>query len=301
MTNTDIHKRRSSVKNHELKASISNIDPSQFTDYRSFLAKIYKTLKESVGRYSYDQFTFDLGLGKSNAMYNYTKGKRALSLKTAKKIAEGLELKGDQKAYFLALVEYQSSSAGEQRTQSFARMLKIKAKCLSNDWDKKKLQFFEHWHHTAIYELLRSKDSLDDAEWISKNLKPHVHITKVRESLLLLKELGLLAPNAVGKLEPTDTRISTGSEIKGMTFKSYHNQMIDLAMTALSQEKAANRDISSVTIGLPRDQMAEVKRIITDMRRQLLELAEAHGDSEQIYQINIQAFPVSELLKRDKK
>ncbi len=290
------------MKRQEFKSLVSEIDVARYTDYRVFLSKVYESLKAHGDRYSFEQYTKDLGLGASNAMYYYTKGQRSLSVKTAKKISEGLFLKGDRRSYFLKMVEYQSMGSGEQRNELFAKMLKVKAKCLSSDWDKRSLEFFQSWYHTAIYELLRMEQSSDQPEWLVKHLKPTVPINKVRESLALLEALQLVTyDESRDRLFPCAEGVSTGSEIKGFTFKSYHHEMINLSLVALSQEKAANRDISSVTVGLPEEALAEVKKITAEMRQRLLALEKQFKAHDQIYQINIQAFPMTELVSRGSK
>ena len=100
---------------------------------------------------------------------------------------------------------------------------------------------------------------------------------------------------------PAGNNISTGSEIRGMVVKTYHNQMINLALGALSSGAAARRDITAVTIGVPVDAMEEVKKLTAEFRQKLLELGDRPGRKEEVLQINIQAFPLTGVVRRKKE
>lgn len=289
------------VKKGEFQKLVSAIKPSSFTDYRLYLRKVYEVIKEKAEQYSYIMFTASCGLGETNAMYLHINSGRPLTLKTARKIATGLGLTGNQRSYFLKLVEYQGGKTSEERNKAFQSLLAIKAKCLSGDWDKQKLDFFNCWYHSVIYEILRLSEAKDDPEWLAKNLKPAITAKKVRESLSLLEKLQMIQyDEGKDRLVPTELTISTGSEIRGMVFKGYHNQMIDLALKALSTEEPSNRDISSVTVGVPLSAMGKVKELTAKFRKEILELASELDEKEQILQVNIQAFPLSAEIKKRK-
>ena len=282
----------------EMKKCAISIRPSGFTDYRVYLQKVYDTLKSAVKKYSYIAFTSLCGLGETNAMYLFMHAGRPLTPKTARRIATSLGIKGEERAYFLKLVEYQHARKSDERNEAFQALIATKARCLSGDWDRQNLDFFNQWYHSAIYEMLRLDGAKDDPSWIAANLKPNIAASKVEESLALLQNLQLVQfDETLGRLAPTKANISTGSEIRGMVFKSYHNQMINLALAALSQERAANRDISSVTIGIPLTAMDKIKELSAKFRQELLQLADELADKEQIIQINVQVFPLTSEIK----
>lgn len=279
---------------------VATISPSSFADYRLYLSELYKLVKADQKSYSYIKFTSQLGLGNCNALYLIIHKNRPLTVKAAKKIAQHLGLKDKEKKYFLKLVEYQGITDPGQRRKVFSEMLAIKSSCLSKQLTKQNLEFFSQWYHSAIYELLGFPHSSHDPKWIGKQLKPHVPPGKVAESLKLLENLGLIQyDDALGRLNPTEEVISTGAEIRGIVFKTYHNQMIELGQRALSMERGSNRDISAVTISVSQDKMNEIKKLTGQFRKDLLALAEQQDcDKEQILQVNIQVFPLTEAQKK---
>lgn len=292
--------RWSQLNKLEYKKLTEKVKASSFTDYRSYLNFIYETIKANNSAYSFIKFTEDLGLGSSNLMYHYLKGKRPLTIKTARKIATALGLMGLERKYFLTQVEYQIAKKNEQRQQSFQKLLETKASCLSGQFDKNQLEFFKHWYHIAIFELLRLEGAKDDPNWIAKQLKPNISAQKAEESLKLLEKLQMISfDESRNRLYPSVTNISTGREIRGLVFKSCHNQMIGLAAKALSSEKATSRDISGVTLSLPTEAWEELKELTSEFRQKLLQLADKHTNKQEIVQVNIQAFSLSEKTTKD--
>ena len=271
-----------------------------FTDFRVFLKKIYDQRKKEEGPYSYLTFNMECGLGENNALYQVIKGKRTLSAKNARKICDKLSLKGDERLYFLQLVEYQNAKDVASRDRVFKKLMTTKSKCTGSQFSRKQLELFSEWYHIAVFELLHLPFAKDDPEWIGSHLRPKISARKARASLDLLQETGTISyDDSRGRLYPCTQVLSTGSEIRGMVFKTYHFQMLNLAQRALSQEKAVNRDVSAVTIPLPDEGLKELKDLTAEFRKKLLALGEKYDHSDRIFQVNIQGFPLSEAIRKD--
>ena len=287
------------MKKQTFQNLAQKINPSSFTDYRVYLSQVYATVKASQKSYSYIKFTEQLGLGRCNALYLIIKGNRPLTVKNARKIATAIGLKDNERGYFIKLVEYQRTGSSRERSEAFSKLLQSKSQLLTSKISKERLAFFSQWYHGAVFELLGFEDAKDDPVWLGKQLKPNVTPSKIGETLELLESLQLVCfDESRNRLFPTENQISTGSEIRGMVFKTYHNQMIDLGQRALGSEQGSNRDVSGVTISVSEASLEEVKRLTAEFRRKLLDLAESEENKEQILQVNIQAFPLTEVQKK---
>ena len=71
-----------------------------YLDYKEYLKSLYRALKEKKKKYSYIQFSDDLGFSKTNVIHLMIRGKRPLTVKSAKRISQSLGLAGTQKRYF---------------------------------------------------------------------------------------------------------------------------------------------------------------------------------------------------------
>ena len=75
---------------------------------------------------------------------------------------------------------------------------------------------------------------------------------------------------------------------------NYHLNMLALTRQRLLELPADRRDISGLTLGIPKTELKRLKQFIADFRMQLLEMAGRCEASEEVVQLNIQMFPVTD-------
>ncbi len=281
-----------------LRQIAEKVQATEHSDYRTFLQAVYAAAKAEETSYSYAKLSTDLGLGSSNA-HSVIHGRRPLTEKAGLKIAEELKLNAVQRRYLLALIRQERSDDVGEREAAFAERLELKRKLLPTELSRSQLAFFEHWYHAAILELLRLDRGRDQPEWLAAELRPEVSVGEVKASLALLTELGYLAPSAEkGRLFPTEATISTGNEVRGLALTSYHRQMLALAVRALDSIAQEDRDISAITVAVSADLQAKMKDEIIALRKRFLKLAEEeNATTGDIYQLNIQLFPLAKKTK----
>ena len=280
----------------EFKRVANKVNPLDFLNYQDYFAAVYKEHKEWYrGKWSYVQFTKSVGLGQCNTMLLVIQGKRNLSKDSIKKISKALGVVGVKREYLECLVTLQVAKDESERANILEELWKIRAKAMGEQFSGKKLQFFSDWIHVAVLEILRLKEDISTEEQLLKRIRHKVRLDRVKKSVVLLKELGMIEKeHDTGFLKVTTQSISTGSEVRGLVFLLYHRQVIELALTSLTQDLAAKRDISAITIPINVSQLAEVKELTKNFRRQLAKLSEAADSAEEVYQVNIQVFPLTQ-------
>ena len=284
--------------NTEFQTLAQQVLPTRYLDHKEYLLNVYQKVKESQKRYSYIQFTYELGLGKCNAMYLIIHGQRPLTLKSAKKISAAIGLQDTEREYFLKLVEIASMARHKDRDQAVESLIEIKSRSRVEELDEKQIQFHKAWYHSAVLELLGQKGARDDAEWIASQLIPSVLVSDVQQSLNLLLSLGYIKLDEhTKKLVPSEKVVSTGPEVTGAEVMSYHSQMIDLAKEAVNQVEPQDRNVSSVTISISRTRQEQIKSKIESLRQEILDLASENSDHEDVVQVNIQMFPLTKTKK----
>ena len=282
----------------QLKKSLG-IKPTDFVDYRQFLSAIFTKLKKQLGSYSYLSFSEDLGLGRCNASRLIIVGERPLTVKTAHKIADALELKGSQRNYFISMVET-SRTQSKKRVKAIDQLVAAKSKSVSSDLSRNQLAFFSEWHHTAIFELIQQPGAKADFEWISSKLIPKVSAKKVSESLYLLQDLGYIWFDvSEQKFIVKEQHIHTEKEVSGLAFNLFHTKFIQLAKDSINGVDFDQRHITSITVGTSPEGKKRITELIEKTLDEVLEIAESCKDeANEVTQVNIQAFPVA---KHDKK
>jgi uncharacterized protein (TIGR02147 family) len=268
-----------------------------YGDYRSYLEAVYEAIKSNVPEYSYAHFSISLGLSSTNA-HAVIAGHRNLSLKTGLRIAEALDLNGHHKRYLLVLIKQEHARSSAEREDAFQERIKIARSSLPTKQHENRLRFFESWENAAIIELLRLDGASDDPQWISENLRPALSVPKVKQSLRLLTQLGYVEFNETkGRLFPTEATISTGAQVERLAVLSYHRQMMNLAISAMDQIDAEERDISAITVMVSQNLKEQMLNEIFELRKKFLELSKNEENQDEILQINFQIFPVSKRVK----
>jgi uncharacterized protein (TIGR02147 family) len=277
-----------------LRRAAGTVRPSKFLDHREYLGAVYRALKQSFGAYSYLRFTEDLGFGRCNALYLVIHGERPLTVKGAQKIVSALGLRALERQYFLKLVEFAHLTDSAAREAAFDALVALKSRALPTVLEKRQLAFYDDWYNAAILELLASPDAVDDPDWIAARLLPRVAPAKVRQSLVLLQELGHLTFDVYRKrLVPTEQVLTTGSEVIGMAVVRYHQQMIELGKESITRVEQSERDVSGLTVRVSKELKSKLKAEIIAFRQRIMELSKTVKDSDEIVQLNIQLFPVA--------
>jgi uncharacterized protein (TIGR02147 family) len=277
----------------------SAIDVFRYLDYRRYLADYYRS-KKSKG-FSYRAFSRAAGLGAPNYLKLVIGGQRNLTAAMAERFASACGLSGEAAAYFTQLVAFNQARSREQRNQSYARLVAFSRYRRGHKLDLAQAAYHSTWYAPAIRELAASAQFRDDPEWIAEQLWPKIKPSEAKQGLETLLELGLLERDPHGRLRQTTPVVSTGPETLGMHITNYHAEMMRRATAAMELVPAASRDISALTFCVGPTGLQKLKQRIQEIRRELIELVEAEPDRNQVLQLNLQLFPLTQAIGGQKR
>jgi uncharacterized protein (TIGR02147 family) len=94
------------------------------------------------------------------------------------------------------------------------------------------------------------------------------------------------------RISPVQQSIDTGSEVPSVAVNAFILEMLDKARPAMDRFERWERKFSWITVGVSDEGF---RRIVEEMRAFRLRVAEIVKESraERVYQINMQAFPVT--------
>ena len=277
-----------------IQQAVSNIDPTQYLDYREYLKALYIAVKNRVIKYSYIKFAQDLGYAATTVIHQIVTYKRPLSYKAGLKIIKALGITGKNRQYLITLIEYNNSKNSVVRDKCFQALLRLKNKTLVLDIEKDRLGYFSEWYHPVIKEMVSMDGFQPDPEWIAKTIVPNIRPEQVKNSLALLERLGLICfdPDK-NNYKPEVKNVVTPHDVEGMAMVGYHQKVIEIAKEAITNIAGDKRDISSLTIRFSEENVNHIKRIIEKFHNDILEIENKFEQGNQIYQVNIQLFPFS--------
>lgn len=282
-----------------LKEIVTNeVKPTSFIDYKPFLNSLFAGAKQKLEKYTYHEFAEDLGFSASNIAHQFIRGHRKLSAKAAATIVKSLEMKGNERRYFEALVDYCNTTTPAKREQLFQKMISEKNQVLSSDGDKDWLEYLSEWYHPVVKELVGFVSFKNDPQWISDQIKPRIRPEQAKKSLELLERLNFIEFDPkIQSYVPVSTDLSTGHEVRGIGFTRYHQKMIEMGRESLANVASRARDISATTVSIDEATFRRLKSMIHEFNERIIAESKECQQKDRIYQINIQFFPFATVEK----
>jgi uncharacterized protein (TIGR02147 family) len=195
-------------------------------------------------------------------------------------------------AYFKALVNFNNSKYNEEKNTYFGDMVRLRGRSAVKFLDVKQYEYFSQWYHAVVRELLTLGGTGHDPKAISGKIVPRVSPAKIRKSIALLKDLGLIYQNDDGTFRATDKVISSEYEIQSVALKNYHREMLEKAQNALEQFPSNKREFQGMTLSTSAKTYSRIKERIRSFSDEILTIvANENEHAEVVFQLNMHIFP----------
>lgn len=270
-------------------------DIREYKNYRQFLAEMYEFFKETTPYFSYRYFSKVAGFSSPNVLKLVIDGKRSLTGKSIEQFIKALKLNKEESQVFRNLVYLNQAKNLEEKKFYSEQIIKSNFFQRLHPLKEIELDYYSHWYHIVIRELVGTKDFKEDPEWIAQRLEPNITIKEAREALKTLEKLNLISRDEDGKLIQSNRFISTGDEVSSTLVKQFHEEMMKKAVESMLRFSKEERDISSLSLSLSAKGKEDVKNLIQDFRKQLLTIAEQDLETDEVYQVNFQFFPLTKM------
>jgi uncharacterized protein (TIGR02147 family) len=263
-------------------------------NHRDFLKTYLASRKSSHGmRHLARQAGF-----KSSALVSMlVKGERRLTIRSAELLAKALRLKGKQKSLFLAFARLDSGRSEKEKNQAREEILKLKSYRPEFQMSAKQYSFLATWYYPVVFALLQNAPKNLSPSEIAAHLGRGVSAAQVKQAMEDLHFLGLVARDEQGRVRPVNAAISTAEDVRDLAVGKYHRNMLALAEAAL-ELPLAEREFNGLTVTVPKRLVPHVKEKIRRLRTELNELLARETEAADVYQINMQFFPLTEGLER---
>jgi uncharacterized protein (TIGR02147 family) len=266
----------------------------EYLDYREFLQQRYQAFKRKSPAFSYRYIAGKVGMD-AGSLNGILKGKRKLDPALAAKVAQVFGLNVYEKEYFEALVLYCQAKNHAERTILLEKLLRLRGIQVKK-LEGRQYEFYRKWHYSALRELLNCHPGHGEPAKLGKMLRPALPAQETREALRLLLDLGLIEAQEDGTYKVTENLITSGDGARAAAMNGFHLSMANLAAQAIQDIAPAERDFSALTLNCSVDAIQDVKTILKQARREILQRVEKDVRSEVVLQINFQAFPLSHRL-----
>lgn len=269
-------------------------DIFEYINFRDYLADYYKIRKENEPGFTHTYICHRLGQVKSKGYFNNViMGRIQMTATFVNRFIELLELKGNQANYFRALVNYNQTVSPAEKEFFFEQIIRLN-NTPYRIVDKSTYQFYKEWYHGAIRALLDVINFTDDIRMITSGLYPAITAKHARESLSLLKKLGLIKKNNSGFWKPTDKVIITGEFIRDELIRQYQMKCCSLAQSVIADDNKLNQRNITMTISVSDRAFDRIIERIMGVKSEIRSIV--HKDDEtatKVCHLNMNIFPMS--------
>ncbi len=276
---------------HDFIAMHLSLRYTSFMNYqdRYFVKKlneVFELRKSRNNSYSVRAFARDLDLPRST-IFEVLKGRRLVPTKKIKHLLETLPLSPIEKTLF---------SESLYRTKVKLDEIEISEDSVTQRHliDDSHYKIIAEWEHYAVLSLLDTNDFESSETFIASR----INISKERVKVVLenLEMAGFIKTEKNQYIKTTEP-LATTEDIPSETLRNAHKEVLELSQDKLDECAVEDRDYSTVTIAINSEKISEAKSIIREFRKKMMVLL-SDGQRDEVYQIAIQMYPLTNLKQR---
>ena len=270
-------------------------DIVEYTDYRKYIQDYYDERKR-CSAFTWREFARNVGFSSAVYLKYVCEGKKNLSVSAAGSVASAMGLGGFEHEYFVLMVSYAHAKNDRAKREAFEQRCALamahKVRVLGDE----EFDYFKSWKNPVIRELAAHMPGAKPRD-IARACKQKISAAEVAETLDFLVKAKLLKKDNSGNYQQTDKAISLGKvDAVPVAAREMQRQMGEFAVGALDLP-LSERDMSGLTMGITRRSYERIKNELAECRRRIMAIVVEDDETEKVYRLNMQLFPMSESIK----
>ena len=266
----------------------------EYTDYRKFIQDYYDERKRSSA-FSWHAFAQKAGFSSDVYLKYVCEGKKNLSVGSAGSVANAMGLVGFEYDYFVLMVSYAHAKNDEAKRAAFEERCALANAHKMRVLGSEEFDYFKSWKNSVIRELAPHMPGAKPLE-MARACKQKISAAEVSETLDFLVKAKLLKKDKSGNYHQTDKAIKMASaDAVSVAARELQRQMGEFAIQSLGLP-LSERVMSGYTLGLTDRAYERIKKEMEDFYRRVVAIATVEDETDRVYRLNLQLFPMSERL-----
>ena len=268
----------------------------EYTDYRKYIQDYYDERKRNSA-FSWQEFARNAGFSSAVFLKYVCEGKKNLSVSAAGSVASAMGLAGFEQTYFVLMVSYAHAKDDKTKRAAFEERCALANAHKMRILGDEEFNYFKSWKNSVIRELAPHMPGAKPLE-IAHACKPKISAAEVSETLDFLVKAKLLKKDRDGNYHQTDKAIKMAPvEAVPLAARDLQRQMGEFAIQSLNLP-LSERMMSGYTLGLTRRAYERIKKEVDEFYRRIVAIATEEDETERVYRLNVQLFPMSEWLNK---
>ena len=273
----------------------------EYNDFRRFLSDYIEARSRVDDGFTKSSLCRKLGIPNSRSYINDVINGKTVTPSYVERFVRALAFGREEAQFFRVLVKLNqvSQTSPEEYELYFSQLISLN-RTPKRILDKKTFAFYSDWRHSAVRTMLDIINFKDDYRELARSMVPPIRPKQARESIELLKSLGLIALDESGYYKMTDRAVTTPDWCGDIVIKQYQAQWLDLArQTVLSPEKMPRRMATNL-VSISEKGYNRLVDKIAQFRAEVRSLVNKDEyPADRIYQLGIQFFPAGQIIKKD--
>ena len=267
----------------------------EYTDYRKYIQDYYDERKRSSA-FSWQKFAQNAGFSSAVFLKYVCEGKKNLSVGAAGSVASAMGLAGFEQTYFVLMVSYAHAKDDKTKRAAFEERCALakahKVHVLGND----EFDYFKSWKNPVLREIAPHMPGAKPLE-MARACEPAISAAEVSETLNFLVKMKLLKKDKDGNYHQTDKAVTMASmDAIPVAARDLQRQMGEFAIRALDLP-LSERTMSGFVLGLTERSYERIRKEMSDFYRRVVAIATEEDETERVYRLNMQLFPMSKRLE----
>ena len=264
-----------------------------YCDYREYLKDFYNESKEKHSFFSYRYFTRKAGLASPSLFREVVAGTRNITGQSLPLFIKGLGLNEKDASFFTALIHFNQAKDARMKNKHLEEMRNLLPKLHEHTVHINFYALYSKWYNLAIREAACAFDWKDDYGKLADFIQPNIRKAEAKEAVKLLLDLGFLVKMADGSYQQKDIHITTSPEVVSTSIRNLNHQFANLGTEAIHFFPPTIRDISSMTLGISKENYQLIKQEILSFRDRVKRIVDGQDHMNAVYNLNVQLFPLS--------
>lgn len=267
----------------------------EYSDFRKYLSDYYDIRSSNDKTFTKSNMCRLLGLPNSRSYFSDVLNGKKVTPQKLQRFIEVLELAPMESTYFRTLVNFNQSDDDLDQKELYLDKLIHLNRTPEKLISKEVYLYYRQFHHSVIRATLDIVDFRDEYVKLSKILVPPTSAKTVKESIELLLELKLIAPNEEGYLKATDQLISTGSISMDSLIRQYQLSCLAVAKDIILKGKCTlPHRVITKTISMSEDAYRKLEKRVSDFNKEVNSLIHKdEKEADRVYQLDILLVPMS--------
>jgi uncharacterized protein (TIGR02147 family) len=275
-----------------------------YTDFRQYLKDFFdfkkQETRDQLRPYSYAVFSAAADIKSPQYLKLVIEGQRNLSDQMIKKFARALQLSKIDEEEFGLLVHYSQSSDPRARNEHLQRLSHFRSRkqIKSGAIDEKTWDKIDGWLPAVLFAMADQRGVVFHENHLYPLLKKRVSKEQIRRAIKRLVDDGDLIWDDLNNNYKRARPLLSGIEkMSREQVKKLQSELVYLGLESLYDEEIQDREFGFVTATLTKEEFEKIKFELRQWRKKVLKetlMAREAQKGDQVYQLNIQFFPVSD-------